>query len=54
MEYESIPEDDYKAIEQMIVSHESVVGIDAKRTHIIIIHKLMEIEKRLKALEEAK
>jgi len=28
------------------------VGIDAKKTHIIIIHKLMEIEKRLKALEK--
>ncbi|MEQ9468278.1 MAG: hypothetical protein RLN88_12765 [Ekhidna sp.] len=51
MDYISIPEDDYKAIEQMIASTESVVGIDAKRTHIIIIHKLLEIEKRMKALE---
>lgn len=54
MEYESIPEDEYRALEQMIGSSDSVVGIDAKRTHIIIIHKLMEIEKRLKALEEKK
>ena len=43
---------DYKAIENMIASDESVVGIDAKQTHIIIIKKLMDIEKRLTALEE--
>ena len=49
---EAIPKDQYEAIEKMITSAESVVGIDAKKTHIIIIHKLMEIEKRLKALEE--
>jgi len=54
MEEEIIPAAAYTAIEQMISSEESVVGIDAKKTHIIIIHKLMEIEKRLKALEESK
>ncbi|WP_421889213.1 hypothetical protein [Marinoscillum sp.] len=51
MENELIPKEAYAEIEQMITSAESVVGIDAKKTHIIIIHKLMEIEKRLKALE---
>ena len=51
MELKDIPADQYAAIEKMIASSESVVGIDAKTTHIIIIHKLMEIEKRLKALE---
>ena len=51
---DQIPEEEYKAIEKMITSAESVVGIDAKKTHIIIIHKLLEIEKRLKALEERK
>ena len=52
MENEIVPPNVYKEIEQLIGSTESVVGIDAKKTHIIIIHKLMEIEKRLKTLEE--
>ncbi len=52
MKTESIPDEIYKEIEQMIASSESVVGIDAKKTHIIIIHKLLEIEKRLARLEE--
>jgi hypothetical protein len=51
MENTEIPKESYKAIEKMIGSEQSVVGIDAKKTHIIIIHKLMEIEKRLAALE---
>lgn len=54
MNEENIPKKEYEAIEDMISSAESVVGIDAKKTHIIIIHKLIEIEKRLKALEERK
>lgn len=52
MENHEIPKEEYEAIQKMIASEESVVGIDAKKTHIIIIHKLIEIEKRLKALEE--
>ena len=48
----SIPKEKYKEIEQMIVSEDSVVGIDAKETHIIIIHLLMELEKRLDRIEE--
>mgnify|MGYP001431778769 CR=1 FL=1 len=48
----NIPKEEYEAIQQMIASSESVVGIDAKKTHIIIIHKLLEIEKRLDALEK--
>ncbi|MEQ6166978.1 MULTISPECIES: hypothetical protein [unclassified Ekhidna] len=47
-----IPKAEYEAIEKMITSDESVVGIDAKKTHIIIIHKLIEIEKRISALEK--
>ena len=39
-------------IEKAITSADSPVGIDAKKTHIIIIHKLLEIEKRLAKLEE--
>ena len=48
----NIPKEEYEAIQQMIASSESVLGIDAKKTHIIIIHKLLEIEKRLDALEK--
>jgi len=46
-------EDDIKnQIEEVITSEDSPVGIDAKKTHIIIINKLVEIEKRLDALEK--
>jgi hypothetical protein len=38
-------------IEQRITSPDSPVGIDAKETHIIIINKLIAIEKRLSAIE---
>ncbi|MEM6802375.1 MAG: hypothetical protein AAF696_13280 [Bacteroidota bacterium] len=47
-----IPEKIYAEIEAMIASEKSVVGIDAKHTHILILYKLMEIEKRLDRLEE--
>ncbi len=46
-----IPDNIYKEIEELISSDQSVVGIDAKKTHIIILYKLIEIEKRLKKLE---
>jgi len=39
-------------IEKVISSDDSPVGIDAKKTHIIIISKLVEIEKRLETLEK--
>ncbi|MEJ2005769.1 MAG: hypothetical protein P8X57_12600 [Cyclobacteriaceae bacterium] len=52
MKTDIVPKEEYEKIEQMIASSESVVGIDAKETHIIIIHKLIEIEKRLEALEK--
>ncbi len=39
-------------IEKVITSKDSPVGIDAKKTHVIIINKLVEIEKRLIALEK--
>jgi len=46
-----IPASDYGEIEDLIASDESPVGIDAKKTHVIIIHKLMRIEERLERLE---
>ncbi len=42
---------DYGEIEKLIASEDSPVGIDAKKTHIIIIQKLLQIEKRLERLE---
>lgn len=46
-----IDEKTYAEIAKMIHSDESPVGIDAKKTHIYIIYKLTQIEKRLEALE---
>lgn len=46
-----IPENEYNEILKIIESKDSPVGIDPKKTHVIIIHKLMEIEKRLEKLE---
>ncbi|MCH7796824.1 MAG: hypothetical protein IID28_00070 [Planctomycetes bacterium] len=42
---------DYSEIEELIVSEDSPVGIDARKTHVIIIHKLLQIEQRLERLE---
>ena len=47
-----IDEASYKEIAELIHSDASPVGIDAKKTHIYIIHKLNQIEKRLEALEK--
>lgn len=47
-----VPEEEYNEIEKWIKSDDSVVGIDAKETHIIIIHKLMNIEKGLSKLKK--
>ena len=41
---------DYDAIGAYIHSKESVVGIDARHTHIIIIKKLTELEEKLEQL----
>ena len=37
-----IPTDVYTDIAELISSDASPVGIDAKKTHIIILHKLIE------------
>ena len=46
-----IPESEYEAIEALIGSEASPVGIDAKKTHVLILHKLRQIERRLARLE---
>lgn len=48
-----IPRQEYEEIEELIASDASPVGIDAKKTHILILHKLTEIEKRLDRLEKS-
>ena len=41
----------YDEISKVIHSDSSPVGIDAKKTHIMILHKLYEISERLERLE---
>jgi len=48
----NIPEDEYRAIEDEISSESSPVGIDAKKTHIMILHQLEAIDARLARIEE--
>ncbi len=47
----NIPKEKYDAIQELIGSDESVVGIDAKKTHIMIIHMLQEIQDSIASLE---
>ena len=42
----------YKEIEKLIGSDESVVGIDAKKTHVLIIHLLQQILDKMEHLED--
>lgn len=42
---------DYEKIEKLIGCDKSPVGIDAKKTHILILHKLGQIEQRLGVIE---
>ena len=46
-----VPEQEFEAIERMIQDPGSPVGIDAKKTHVIIIHILMDLQRRVKQLE---
>ncbi len=47
-------QEELQKITQEIESATSPVGIDAKKTHTIIIHKLNQIEQRLARLEANK
>ena len=42
----------YESIAALIHSDASPVGIDAKKTHILILNKLSEISERLKLVEQ--
>ncbi len=43
---------EYQRIEAEISSDQSPVGIDARKTHILILHQLARIEERLERLEK--
>lgn len=47
----AVPEGDYAEIARALASAESPVGIDAKHTHVLILHALDRIERRLAELE---
>ncbi|MBI1934823.1 hypothetical protein HYS31_00120 [Candidatus Woesearchaeota archaeon] len=47
----NVPAEAREIIEKEISSKENITGIDPRWTHVIVIHKLMEIEKRLDAIE---
>lgn len=49
----NITEKQLKSILNQIKSDDSPVGIDAGKTHAIIIQKLLDIDERLQSLEEA-
>ncbi len=48
-----IPEEAYQAIAVEIASEESPVGIDAKKTHVMILYQLRVIEERLRRIEKS-
>ena len=47
----NISDKEYQEILEQIENADSPVGIDAGKTHVLILHKLLNIEKRLEALE---
>ena len=47
-----IDEKTFEEIAKVIHSDSSPVGIDAKKTHILILNKLQEITERLERIEE--
>ncbi len=49
-----IEKKEYEEIAKAIHSDSSPVGIDAKKTHILILSKLQEISDRLEKLEAKK
>lgn len=47
-----VPPEEYEELRRQIASDDSPVGIDAAKTHVIILKKLLDIEARLERLEE--
>ena len=50
IELNNIPEETYQVLEKIIKSDDSPVGIDATKTHVLILHRLIELEKKLDKL----
>lgn len=48
---QDIEDNEAKRIEELIASDQSPVGIDAKKTHVLILRKLLDIERRLERIE---
>lgn len=46
-----VPREEYEEIRRLIASEDSPVGIDAAKTHVMILKKLLDIEERLERLE---
>lgn len=46
-----ISEKEYDDLLEQIKSEDSPVGIDAGKTHVLILYKLLQIENRLNMLE---
>ena len=43
----------YESIAKLIHSDKSPVGIDAKKTHILILEKLIQMDQRLERIEKS-
>jgi hypothetical protein len=48
----NVPKESYDRIAAEIASDDSPVGIDAKKTHVMILHQLQEIMRRLERIEQ--
>lgn len=48
----NVPEERYQQIADGIADEQSPVGIDAKKTHVMILYMLEEIDRRLARVEE--
>ena len=46
-----IPETDYKRIAEMIHSDTSPVGIDAKKTHIMLLYMVEQLQQQIAEME---
>ncbi len=52
MDQLKVSKETFEAIAREIHSDDSPVGIDAKKTHIIILEKLLQLEQRLQEIEQ--
>jgi len=46
-----IPVERYEELSALITSDESPVGIDAKKTHVLILHLLQDLGERMERIE---